>query len=515
MNYLVLPSSQWLYPDITQYRGESRAIEMETTRFFKAGAQVLLIGAERGLQWSCDLAGVNAEPMISVYVGANPGLEESNREHFPERRASFRVYDCIADWQDERVWDSNMALYVTFDPQGRSAGVYEGTLTVGELHIPINVRIRDIGTLPERLTILNNYLPSKAAEAHHMAENDERFAAVNGSYLERLREMHQTALYVPDKVVNEKTAHGYSFDFSELIAFCREAKEYGFKTFYLHALGSRVKWDLPTVVINGFPAMSFDAYLYAKAYLTALKSALTEAGFALEDFYMGVADEPTSVNAAEYCAVCALIKKFLPEIKLLDAVMIDSVYYGPDAVAVTPQTYLKRREIFDQLREDMQLWYYVALSPRKEGMINRFLDFPLLTSRYLHWANFRYGFCGYMHWAVNFYQPGQDPFEDTCCKHKTHGDVWMLPPGDTHIFYPGRNGPYRSMRSENERMGAEEYALFDAVAAFDPERAMELCKSAFREFDDFEIDATRFEEIRKSILRTAEKILQEDYAIIY
>ena len=64
-------------------------------------------------------------------------------------------------------------------------------------------------------------------------------------------------------------------------------------------------------------------------------------------------------------------------------------------------------------------------------------------------------------------------------------------------------------------MGAEEYALFDAVAAFDPERAMELCKSAFREFDDFEKDALRFEEIRRNILQIAEKVLQKDYAIIY
>lgn len=45
--------------------------------------------------------------------------------------------------------------------------------------------------------------------------------------------------------------------------------------------------------------------------------------------------------------------------------------------------------------------------------MNRFLDIPLLKTRFLHWGNYLYKMNGYLHWGLNYYLEGQDPFELT------------------------------------------------------------------------------------------------------
>lgn len=79
------------------------------------------------------------------------------------------------------------------------------------------------------------------------------------------------------------------------------------------------------------------------------------------------------------------------------------------------------------------------------------MDLPLLATRYLFWGNYKYDLKGYLHWASNHYQPGQDPFKQNCPIHHNADSVTTLPSGDTHLIYPGADGPWMSMRLEAQR----------------------------------------------------------------
>ena len=147
------------------------------------------------------------------------------------------------------------------------------------------------------------------------------------------------------------------------------------------------------------------------------------------------------------------------------------------------------------------MWHYVCCSPRKQpGYINRFLDYPLLSTRYLHWGNYKYNLTGFLHWASQHYQPGQDPVTQNCPLHRNADQEIKLPPGDTHILYPGKGEAWMSIRLETEREGAEEYELLRVLAEKDKVAADEICESMFRSFKDVEDDVNRFIAAKKRLL---------------
>jgi hypothetical protein len=66
--------------------------------------------------------------------------------------------------------------------------------------------------------------------------------------------------------------------------------------------------------------------------------------------------------------------------------------------------------------------------------------------RVLHWINFVYDLKGYLHWGLNFW--GENPFGPPSDR---------IPPGDTHVIYPGAAGPLNSLRWEIQRESLEDF----------------------------------------------------------
>jgi hypothetical protein len=152
-----------------------------------------------------------------------------------------------------------------------------------------------------------------------------------------------------------------------------------------------------------------------------------------------------------------------------------------------------------------EIWFYDCCGPRGGKTINRFMDYALLATRYHFWAGYRYDLTGYLHWAANKYQPGQDPFTQSCPEHHNADSVCYLPAGDTHIMYPGDGAPWMSARLEAQRASAEEYELLCALAAKDKAKADEICLSVCREFDDVEYDVRKFRAARTALIRALEE----------
>lgn len=126
----------------------------------------------------------------------------------------------------------------------------------------------------------------------------------------------------------------------------------------------------------------------------------------------------------------------------------------------------------------------------------------LLRPALFGWAAALYGLDGFLHWGLNWYTPGQDPFEQSVVDH---GGGTRLPAGDTHVVYPGAHGPWSSLRLEAQREGFEDYELLRALRRHDEKRATAVIRRAIRAFDDYTTDVRAFRAARRALLTAASR----------
>ena len=136
--------------------------------------------------------------------------------------------------------------------------------------------------------------------------------------------------------------------------------------------------------------------------------------------------------------------------------------------------------------------------------MNRFMDYPLICSRYQFWGNYKYDLSGYLHWAALCYQPGQDPYVQNCPRHINADSECVLPAGDTHLLYPGDGMPYMSLRLELHREGLEDYEILNYIGSKNKDKADSLCNSCFKSFSNAQYDMNKFRESRVDMYKIAE-----------
>ena len=131
--------------------------------------------------------------------------------------------------------------------------------------------------------------------------------------------------------------------------------------------------------------------------------------------------------------------------------------------------------------------------------MNRLLDQELLRPALLGWAGARFGLDGFLHWGFNHYREEQDPFKKNVLE-KWGGGTNSLPPGDTHIAYPGRGAPWSSLRLESHREGFEDLELLRRLQARNPRLASRIIRSVLRGFDDYVKTVRPFRAARRALL---------------
>ena len=272
----------------------------------------------------------------------------------------------------------------------------------------------------------------------------------------------------------------------------------------------RPSWKKPDIdVVAGgvkIPAMSYEAYAYLKQFLKEFRKFLAEKGWT-NIVYLAVSDEPNEENATTFRALCGMLRKLAPDLKLTDAVSYVPIHGSLDCWIPLNSEYDKYMREFESLRGDNdEMWHYTCCAPRYGGYINRFMDYPLLASRYLFWGNYKYNLSGFLHWGCNTYQPGQDPFTQNCPLHKNADNEGILPPGDTHIVYPGDDAPWMSMRFEAQRHSAEDYELLRMLSKSNKEKADLICNSCFCTFNDVEYDVNKFEQAKIQLYKAVSEL---------
>ena len=509
MRYTCVDTAEFLYPDITEYQSGTDSIRLLTPRGSFACAQILFsdISAE---SLTINFEGFDPEvyEMVPIFVEENHLLDESNSHpHIPERAAPYYVYDCLKPVKNNvKVGENGVcAIYLSERiPYDAEIGVRYGKIKVNDLEIPVEIEVSSVSVPDESLVMIQGYIRDSVCNYHGVEYGTNAFEELDTKYLKMLRRMRQNMLYCPGPNVKDLGNNQYEISFTDMEMFIDKAMALGFERFN-YGLGFRRNWSESTILVNGMESMSFECYCYLAEMLPALENFLKEKGL-IDKFYLGVADEPNEANATEHRALSGLIRKFAPSIKLMDAMHFGPVHGSVDIWILLSAEYQANKDIVDTYRKyGDEIWYYDCNNPRGGKHINRFLDYALLATRYHFWAAYRYDLNGYLHWAVNGYQPGQNPFTESCPEHRNADFVCHLPPGDTHIIYPGENEPWMSVRLEAYRASAEEYELLKALSKIDKEKTDEICFSVCREFDDVDYNPYAFREARNKLIRALEK----------
>ena len=512
MKYRILPSCVWTYPDIHDYKEASDKASLLALRGGYAAFQIHITDAS-GDNITISPEGLSCELYLQVpiFVESCPGIE-TPIPHFPEREAPFYVNDCLKPIEGiAKTGVESTGLYIAVIIPEDAPETIKGSIKISDeretISVPVSITVSKCSLPPERLEIVMG-ISFPEIFKYHNVQSREEFDSILTQYLSLLRRQHQTRLYVEPP--REKFENGkWTFDFTRFNNYIKKALSMGFRTFNIGGIGFRRAWDAPDIYHYNIDLLSREGYLYLEQYLPALRQNLEENGWLDGNMIaVGVADEPNDINALSFRALTGVVRKFLPELKIYEATSSAPIFGALDIWIPRTDEYEENREMFDHYKNaGDEIWHYVCLFPRENGYINRFMDIPLLSTRYLYWGNYKYGLTGYLHWTVNCYQADCDPFKLSCPRHVNAGSESILPPGDDKLIYPGddKRG-WMSMRLENHRESAEEYAMLAILAEKDKPLADSICEKVFHSFNSVEFDAKKFEDARRELIQAYEKI---------
>ncbi len=432
----------------------------------------------------------------------------------PDPLLDARTLDLAAD-ATQPVW---LTVRV---PKDATPGLYRGEAAVvaGEARAAVPVELSvDPFTLPDErhLLVTNWFNLNNIAKAHKVEAWSDAFWPVLERYARNMAAHRQNVAYTPWSLVGvAREADGkLSFDYARfdryVELFQKAGVADGIELTHVAHFGEG-GWGGKEIVLVKVGATDRKTGKRVELgpeeglapLLADLEKHLDAKGW-LARAMIHVADEPSLNNIASWRKASEFVHKAAPRLRRIDA--IESVdFSGALEVWVPKLSHFDRwRDAYEARRDGNEFWYYICCHPFGNVYPNRFLDFPLSSVRVLHWINFACDLTGYLHWGLNFW--GDDPFGPPSDK---------LPPGDTHVLYPGAEGPLSSIRWEIQRESIEDFEylhllvtktaeakkrLGPAAEWIDPRRrALELCREVVPAIADTERDPARILAVRCEI----------------
>ena len=450
-----------------------------------------------------------------------------------ERIAPFDAPDPLLDVEtlDVKGGETQPCYFLVYVPKDVEPGEYRGNVTVssreGEDSLEVVVHVYPI-TLPDRrsLYVTNWFSLDKIASAYHVQLWSEDFWKVFEKWIAMMAEYRQNVFWVPiDTVKVSAGEDGYSFDFSRFDRYVELLFKYGADRIEITHVAGFKKWGSAEIALRGFEVAypggvtkTEDGSKILPHLLPALERHLEEKGW-LDKAMIHIADEPTEDGLEAWINVSKLVHEYAPRIRRIDA--IETVgFEGYLEVWVPTLQHFDdwMDEYVKAMEEGYEVWFYTCCNPTGRYP-NRFLDYSLLKTRILHWINYAYGLKGYLHWGFNWW--GEDPFGEPNPK---------LPPGDTHISYPGEKGPIPSLRLEAMRDGLEDYEYLKlleeeivnvkhrlggkALALPFERRALEICRRAVPSITDYTRDADFLMKVRDDIVKEILEVRSRPLALV-
>ena len=521
----VVSANEWLYPDTPIPGVPDRKVELDVARGGRTGFQVLLRGTAAGTPLDYSIEG-DLSPeiyqLIDVRVPENSGPPcsaippDQPTPDYVIRKAPYRVFEALRPLKSgDPARGESTGLYASiFIPRDAQPGRRNGRLRIrsggSEADVDVTVNVY-AARVPEQghLRVTNWFNTGRMARMHGVEPWSEAHWAILQKYAAMMRRGRQTD-FIP--VPPERTKTGdetWTFDFSRTERMIRMFLNEGFTHIELpHIAGHdrRKERVAPFVIdIDGTQTSgtSHEAYVFLSQYLPAWGEMLRRNGW-YDLAIQHVVDEPNPKDFDDYRIMAGTVRKFLPGVPLIDALGNPELDGAVNIWVPVSESYEEHREGFEaHRRRGDTLWFYTCCNPTG-FYLNRLIDNELLRTRLLHWANWRYRLDGFLHWGLNQVIEEQDPFEDTCPPHGPYKD-FHLPPGDSHILYPGPDGPWSSVRFEAMGSGIEDYELLRLVGERNPELADEICAQLVRTFTDYDATVDGFNAAHRRLLEEASK----------
>jgi hypothetical protein len=438
-----------------------------------------------------------------------------------DREAPCKIPDPLLETDRMKVEPGEtQPIWLTADiPPDQKPGIYRGEfrLNISDRteNIPVELTVYGAVVPAERhLTVVNHLRPEPLAEFYDVAPWSEEHWRILRSFADSMATHRQNMINVPifSLLRTIKSREGLSFDFSLFDRFIELFIEAGVvgkvegttlagsnrKEAYLSGVEIRNTDDNTTYRQGQFNIHSSEARTFLKSFLPALEKHIGEKGW-LDIYLQRIFDEPRDEDAADFRFLSGMVKSFAPKLRRMEPILsIDledslEVWIPPLEHFEGGIGFDRYQPFFEKLKDEgKEVWFYECFSPRG-SYPNRFLDFPLVKQRVVHWINFKYDLPGFLHWGYNgsskiwgrLYWNYRNEF---CCGIQKE----CYAPGDAFIVYPGKEKPMSCLRYEIHRKSIEDYELLKSLSDKDPVLAREIADSVLPSITGYERRIAKF-----------------------
>ena len=519
-----------IYPDKNQLRSYHHKWKADFPRGAVADVHVLVeIPLGKTFTVSATMNGQDLgndvwSRLIDVPVEQNTGIDSRTEQYkgvinpYVVRRTPFRIFEVIQPLTGNQVKSKTRytALRLSVPP----------SVIPGKGTYKIKIRVRSEDLEKEGLFIVKVFpviLPKPAEskffytnwfnlqrmeEYHHLERWSEDWFEMLNKYAALMAHGRQNSISIPYELFKFEDGK-IILDDEKLLRFINIFRKYDFKYFeapHLMYRGDNDDWGDPELKVvltkrryykeNG--KKDIDSIMHLILDFVKYNN-LTN------NWLQHISDEPTSVNAQCYKDVVKQVKEIYPEIKIMEATNDRDGIAGAVDIWCPLINDFQENEAFFREREKLgeKVLVYTCLIPGGKWL-NRTLDMEKLRQVYFGWGAAYYNTGGYLHWGLNQYKA--DPFKQSVTHHSAPGAAAnnFLPAGDTHIVYPGKEGPLSSVRFEAHRMGIEDYDLLQILKAKNTKEYDRLIKKLFRSYTDYNLSISDYRKVKKKLLKLLE-----------
>jgi len=515
-----------IYPDSKIEKAET-SYTVDVAKGSMAGVNILLTGMIPGEAIRMALTGkgiidkfyANWYFMIDVPVTQNTGLD-SRTEAFTGktnpyviRKAPFRIYEALDPVQTGYIpATSTQALRLEI-PIGKEFPTGKQLFTirisskgiVRKLNFTVNVYPVTIPPINQsHLNYINWLSIGNICKDHSVELWSEPFWGMLRKYAQLMAKGRQNTFWFIWSDFFRFNPDGSVAEFYEqrLDRYINTFLAEGLTTIQGAPFARRRDWSsdaflvaVPTADGKEIPAVSDEGQgiirSMAEPIIALMKKNLWESRW-----YQGVFDEPTDEYVDRYKTTVALLKSLKPDLKVLEATMTVSLTGVVDCWCPQVQEYQKNQTFFQERKQAGDaVWVYTCLIPGGPW-INRLIDQERLRQVYVGWACAKYDLDGFLHWGFNMHSG--KPYEELVRPHG--GTNNFLPAGDSHIVYPGKNGPISSQRFEAHRIGMEDFELLYLLKVRNKPLTDKIIEELFQAFDKYDKNITDYRKARRELL---------------
>ena len=460
--------------------------------------------------------------VLDVPVEQNTGLDsrterfKGNINPYVIRRAPFRIFEIIKPIKSSMlISKSNFSLINVKIPIDKNLNLDKHQIDFiihindQKFNLKLKIHIHDI-IIPEleesNFFYTNWFNLSKMEEYHQLERWSTDWYIMLDKYAKLMAYGRQNCVKIPGELIYIENDEIFLNE-ERMMSFINVFLKYGFKYFespHLLDRGKNDDWGNPELItkLRDVGYYSDEGKKEIEDITYKIKQ-FTEKYNLSDKWLQHIADEPTSVNAQCYIDVANQIKNIHPDIQIMEATNTRESLGNSIDIWCPIINDFQENEDFFRSREKLgeKILVYTCLVPGGKWL-NRTLDMEKIRQVYFGWGGSKYNTMGYLHWGLNQYKA--NPFEKSVVKHPSPaaGPNNFLPAGDTHIIYPGKNGPLSSLRFESHRIGCEDYEILESLKKINPKKHKLLINKIFKNYTLYSINIKKYNRIKSRILKT-------------